>query len=137
MQVGFALLEAGSVAKKNTINILVKNIFDVAIGALCWWASGYAIAFGPGDTFPKTGKPQSGFAGTQGFFYTFNQNGIKEYVNFQGKASWFFQWAFAGTAVTIVSGCIAERCSFLAYFVYAIVLTSVVYPSYSVALAVA
>lgn len=135
MQAGFALLEAGSVAKKNEINILVKNIFDVSIGALCWWASGYAIAFGPGDNFPKTGE--LGFAGTQGFFYTFNRNAIKEYVNFQGKASWFFQWAFAGTAVTIVSGCVAERCSFLAYLAYAVVLTSVVYPLVSRRLAVA
>ena len=70
MQAGFALLEVGSVAHKNTKNILVKNVLDAAIGSLCWWAVGYAFAYGPGDTFPKTGE--NGFAGTQGFFQDLN-----------------------------------------------------------------
>lgn len=126
MQAGFALLEVGTVAKKNTKNILVKNVFDAAIGALCWWGLGYAIAYGPGDNYPRTGK--NGFAATQGFFFDYNAKAIKKESHFESKASWFFQWAFAGAATTIVSGCVAERASFFAYVSYAIVLTSVVYP---------
>lgn len=126
MQAGFAMLEVGTVAKKNTKNILVKNIFDASIGALCWWATGYTLAYGPGDNFPKTGE--NGFAGTQAFFYDYQADIDKTALHFDGKAEWFFQWAFAGAAVTIVSGCVAERCSFVAYLIYAVALTAVVYP---------
>ena len=44
MQLGFALVEAGSVRAKNTKNILLKNILDCCIGALIWWAWGHALA---------------------------------------------------------------------------------------------
>jgi Amt family ammonium transporter len=46
MQGGFAMLEVGSVQAKNTKNILVKNVADAAVGALCWWLIGWGIAFG-------------------------------------------------------------------------------------------
>mmetsp|Transcript_24746 Transcript_24746/g.32317 ORF Transcript_24746/g.32317 Transcript_24746/m.32317 type:complete len:105 (+) Transcript_24746:68-382(+) len=51
MQTGFGMLEVGSVSTKNTKNILVKNVFDASIGALCWWSFGYAAAMGNGDAF--------------------------------------------------------------------------------------
>ena len=44
MQAGFGMLEAGSVRTKNTINILLKNLLDGCIGAIVWWAWGYATA---------------------------------------------------------------------------------------------
>ena len=44
MQLGFALVEAGSVRAKNTKNILLKNILDCCIGALIWWSWGHALA---------------------------------------------------------------------------------------------
>ena len=44
MQAGFGLLEAGSVRTKNTKNILLKNLLDACIGAIVWWAWGYAVA---------------------------------------------------------------------------------------------
>jgi ammonium transporter, Amt family len=46
MQTGFTMLEVGSVQHKNSKNILIKNIFDAAIGSLIWWLIGYGIAFG-------------------------------------------------------------------------------------------
>ena len=46
MQAGFGMLEVGSVRKKNSRNILIKNFMDASIGAIMWWFSGYAIAFG-------------------------------------------------------------------------------------------
>ncbi|CAN0496165.1 unnamed protein product, partial [Discosporangium mesarthrocarpum] len=49
-------------------------------------------------------------------------------TNGYSYASWLFQWAFAATAATIVSGAVAERVSFTAYVIYSIVLTSFIYP---------
>lgn len=60
MQTGFALLESGSVRMKNHQNILLKNCLDTCIGALVWWAWGYAFAFG--------GAEENGFIGTKYFF---------------------------------------------------------------------
>jgi hypothetical protein len=53
MQAGFAMLEVGTVHKKNTKNILIKNMFDAAIGALCWWWFGHALS-GTGDSCTRT-----------------------------------------------------------------------------------
>ena len=46
MQAGFMLLEVGCVREKNTKNILMKNLLDPCIGAVCWWTVGYGFAFG-------------------------------------------------------------------------------------------
>lgn len=124
MQMGFALVEVGTVRIKNTKNILVKNMLDACIGALSFWLIGYALAFG--DT-------ASGVIGTNGFaLKTFDMRRGGEFNDrpYQGKkyAFFLFQWAFAATAATIVSGAVAERCRLIAYFVYSFVLTVFVYP---------
>mmetsp|Transcript_23009 Transcript_23009/g.33385 ORF Transcript_23009/g.33385 Transcript_23009/m.33385 type:complete len:486 (-) Transcript_23009:187-1644(-) len=114
MQTGFAMLEVGSVSSKNTKNILIKNIFDASIGAVSFWLLGYGFAFG---------EDSGGFIGTDAFaFSTDRWDDGAEY------ASWLFQWAFAATAATIVSGAVAERVSFKGYLIYATVLTVFVYP---------
>lgn len=51
MQAGFALVEAGAVAKKNRSALLIKNLYNVAIAALVFWLSGYGLAFGSPDRF--------------------------------------------------------------------------------------
>ena len=106
MQCGFAFLEAGSVRSKNTVNILIKNMLDCLIGGVAYWAVGYAVAYGDGG---------NGFIGTSYFFGY--QMPTEKYP------FWFFQFVFAATAATIVSGSIAERTSFSAYLVYSIVIT--------------
>lgn len=111
MQCGFAFLEAGAVRSKNTVNILIKNMLDCLIGAVSYWAIGWAVAFG---------KSGNGFIGTSGFF------GVD--VGHENYPKWFFQFVFAATAATIVSGSIAERCTFHAYFVYSLIITGWVYP---------
>ena len=124
MQAGFAMLEVGSVSKKNTKNILVKNIFDACIAAIMWWAFGSALANGA-DDFRSDGS--NGFAGTTGYFRKFDagKHGNRSAYN---KALWFFGWTFAGAGCTIVSGAIAERATFLAYALYSVILTGFVYP---------
>jgi Amt family ammonium transporter len=117
MQTGFAMLEVGSVSVKNTKNILIKNIGDASIGAMCWWLLGYGFAFGD-----DVGR----FIGDSKFAFSTKSWGGD--ISGYDYASWLFQWAFAATAATIVSGAVAERVAFGAYVVYSIVLTSFIYP---------
>jgi len=93
LQAGFGLLEVGSVREKNATNIMLKNIMDAAVSALAYWAFGFAFAYGEGS---------NPFIGNSFYFLINNE----DYIN------WFFQWVFAGTTATIVSGAVAERCRF-------------------------
>ena len=121
MQCGFAMLEVGTVSEKNTKNILIKNIGDAAIGAICWWLLGFGFAFG---------ETSGGFIGTDEFLLKGDSFKSEDGTLTNGKqyAFWFFQYAFAATAATIVSGAVAERVSLNAYVIYTIVLTSFIYP---------
>ena len=103
------MLEVGNVQHKNSKNILLKNVFDAALGSTIFWLWGYGIAYGD-----DSGE----FVGTT--FY-----GLKNYDDY---ATWLFQWTFSATAVTIVSGAVAERITFEAYFLYAVLLCGLVYP---------
>jgi len=109
MQAGFALLEAGSVRAKNTKNILVKNVMDACLGAIVWYLIGYPLAYG---------TTAGGFIGTSWDV----MGGCASY------ADWLFQWAFAAAAATIVSGAVAERCTFHGYVIYTVVITAIIYP---------
>lgn len=112
MQCGFAMLTAGSVRTKNTKNVLLKNVLDACVGAIAYWLFGYAFAYGEGGGAQK-------FIGAGNFALS---GGFDDFTTF------FFQWAFAATAATIVSGSVAERTSFYAYMGYAFFLTAFVYP---------
>ena len=74
MQCGFAFLEAGSVRSKNTVNILIKNMLDVFIGGVSYWALGWGLAYGAG------GNPFCG--GSQFFNYQ---------LPYDQYPTWFFQ----------------------------------------------
>eukprot|EP00227_Mantoniella_beaufortii_P007662 CAMPEP_0197592266 /NCGR_PEP_ID=MMETSP1326-20131121/14999_1 /TAXON_ID=1155430 /ORGANISM="Genus nov. species nov., Strain RCC2288" /LENGTH=459 /DNA_ID=CAMNT_0043157949 /DNA_START=67 /DNA_END=1446 /DNA_ORIENTATION=- len=117
MQAGFALLEAGSVRAKNTKNILLKNVLDACLGGLIWWTIGYPLALGDlgGDSDANVGKP-------------FFMDRIEGRDTATYYAMWMFQWAFAASAATIVSGAVAERCAFTAYLTYTVALTAFIYP---------
>ncbi|KAL3790613.1 hypothetical protein ACHAWO_005284 [Cyclotella atomus] len=115
MQTGFAMLCAGSVRQKNVKNIMLKNILDACGGALGFWSVGYAFAYGGADSSKK------GFIGNSGFFLSGFSTGGE-------LIGWFFQFAFAATAATIVAGTVAERCKFEAYLAYSLMLTGFVYP---------
>ncbi|MFP4005846.1 MAG: ammonium transporter [Candidatus Hadarchaeia archaeon] len=115
MQPGFAMLEAGFVRAKNVVNILAKNLMDFCLGALAFFAVGYALMMGT-DAF--------GIIGTDGFFLL-NGYDVGIYLNF------LFMMVFAATAATIVSGAVAGRMKFKAYFVYTICITALIYPIYA------
>ena len=114
MQAGFAMLCAGSIRAMNVQNILLKNILDACSGALGFYSIGYALAYGG-----VVGDTSTTFIGTTNYFFLFN---VDNYIN------WFFQFAFAATAATIVAGTVAERCKLEAYFCYSFFLTAFVYP---------
>jgi Amt family ammonium transporter len=113
MQAGFAMVEAGFVRSKNVTNILMKNVLDCSMGALAFWAVGFGLAYGV-DSEGSAPK----FIG----FGTFFLDGLDDYATF------FFQFAFAATAATIVSGAMAERTKFSAYLFYTIFITAFIYP---------
>ncbi len=126
MQAGFSMLEAGSVRSKSTVNILFKNILDAGIGALTWWILGYGLAFGED-------KHNSYFAGSSHYALADVQSfaDISADVS-SGKTGsysmFFFQYTFAATAATIVSGAVAERTKLNAYLAYSVIITGLIYP---------
>jgi Amt family ammonium transporter len=115
MQAGFAMVEAGFTRAKNAVNIIMKNMMDMSMGALSYWAIGFALMFGATTT---------GWFGTSGFFLSdYAANGDPWTLAF-----WMFQVVFAATAATIVSGAMAERTKFVAYLAYSAVIVGLIYP---------
>ncbi len=115
MQAGFAMVEAGFTRAKNAVNIIMKNMMDMSMGAIAFWAVGFAIMFG---------STKTGWFGTTGFFLSdFAKDGDPWTLAF-----WMFQVVFCATAATIVSGAMAERTKFVAYLAYSAVISAVIYP---------
>ncbi|KAL2941255.1 Ammonium transporter 1 member 2 [Bienertia sinuspersici] len=117
MQLGFAMLCAGSVRAKNTMNIMLTNVLDAAAGSLSYYLFGFALAFG---------APSNGFVGRHFF-------GLKDVPSSSDSGTFdysffLYQWAFAIAAAGITSGSIAERTQFVAYLIYSTFLTGFVYP---------
>lgn len=106
----------GSVRVKNAKNILLKNIIDGCIAAIVFYFIGYGLAYGTNED--ETGNA---FIGSGDFaLETTGKNGMWH--------EFFFQWAFAAAATTIVSGSVAERCKFEAYALYSVFITGFLYP---------
>ncbi|MBM3798454.1 MAG: ammonium transporter [Actinobacteria bacterium] len=120
MQAGFALVEAGLTRGKNVANIFMKNLMDFCVGALLFFAVGYAIAFG--GKFTGAGK----YIGGDGWFLA--GDGIFSYGTLDKFVFFTFQVAFAATAATIVSGAMAERTKFKSYVIYSALISAVIYP---------
>jgi Amt family ammonium transporter len=120
MQAGFALVEAGMTRAKNVSNIMMKNLMDFCVGAIVFFAVGYAIAYG-GD-FTGAGE----WIGGGGWFLMGDD--VFSYGNLDKFVFFTYQVAFAATAATIVSGAMAERTQFRAYVIYSAVISAVIYP---------
>jgi Amt family ammonium transporter len=118
MQAGFALVEAGLTRAKNVVNIFAKNMSDAIVGISAWFVCGWAFAFG-GD-----GK----LIGTDQFLLWGEDLTIPAEGGLSLATSWFFQAVFAATAVTIVSGAMAERTKFSAYLLFSAFMCAIIYP---------
>ncbi|MFV1967409.1 MAG: ammonium transporter, partial [Pirellulaceae bacterium] len=133
MQAGFAMLEVGLNAAKNTVNILFKNLMDLSIGVLLFLFLGYGLMYPAEQMFGGwLGKPstfvtrdaQLADDGSWAARPTFSDG--DPYAS--NAADFLFQVAFAATAATIVSGAVAGRMKFSAYLVYSAIITGLVYP---------
>jgi ammonium transporter, Amt family len=130
MNAGFAMLEAGFCRQKNTVNILAKTLIVFALSTVAFWALGFGIMFGDGNPFFGT----IGFL-LEGLDNSPNTNAAYEgvYSSLSGyavplEAKFFFHLTLAGVTTTIVSGAVAERIKFLAFFIFSLFMAGVAYP---------
>ena len=130
MNAGFGCLEAGFCRAKNAVNILGKNFVVFGISSLIFWAVGFGIMFADGNSFMgQTGwflagadnSPALDGEGYSGVYSSIAWTDIPLYAKF------FFQLAFAATAATIVSGCVAERIHYRAYMIFVLYLVGISY----------
>ncbi|RDV26728.1 ammonium transporter [Alteromonas aestuariivivens] len=118
MAAGFAMLEAGLVRAKNTTEILTKNIALYAIACTMYMICGYSIMYGGGDfTLFLDGIVADGATGV-----------AEEPATYAPSADFFFQVVFVATAMSIVSGAVAERMKLWAFLLFAVVMTGFIYP---------
>jgi Amt family ammonium transporter len=131
MNAGFALVESGMCRAKNAVNILSKNFIVFAVSSLAFYVLGWGVMFGDGN----------GFMGLKGLFLITGADnspatgsaysGVYNAINWTGvplSAKFFFQLVFAGTAATIVSGCVAERIKYVSFIVFSALLVGIAYP---------
>ena len=123
MQAGFALLGAGALRVKNTVNYFAKSYMDFSIGALAYWAVGFALMFGGSKLYSGLEDGNS-IIGWSGWFLTGNSYDVSTMM------FWMFQVVFAATAATIVAGACAERMKLQAYLIYSGIVTAVIYAIY-------
>ena len=117
MQAGFALVEAGLTRGKNVSNIMAKNLADMCVGALAFFAVGYGLAYG---------TDSGSLIGTDTFFLSGAAFGIDGGLSI--FTDFFFQVVFAATAVTIASGAMAERTKYAGYLIFSAVMVGFIYP---------
>lgn len=119
MAAGFAMLEAGLVRSKNTTEILTKNVALYAIACTMYMVCGYSIMYGGADfsTF-LSGIVGDGVAGAS----------VDDRSTYAPSADFFFQVVFVATAMSIVSGAVAERMKLWSFLVFAVVMTAFIYP---------
>ena len=125
MAAGFSMLEAGLVRSKNTTEILTKNMGLYAISCMMYMACGYAVMYGGEyflagietvDTEAKLGE------------FAAREDGFGGGALYSTASDFFFQVVFVATAMSIVSGAVAERMKLWVFFAFAVVMTGVIYP---------
>ena len=125
MAAGFAMLESGLVRAKNTTEILTKNVALFAIASIMYLVSGYAIMYG-GNIF-LSGIADVDTAAVLGDFAS-REDGFEGGSIYSGASDFFFQVVFVATAMSIVSGAVAERMKLWAFLVFAVFMTGFIYP---------
>lgn len=113
MAAGFTMLEAGLVRSKNTTEILTKNVALFAVSCTMYLLVGYAIMY-----------PELGSVLLNGII----DDGVSNEASYAPSADFFFQVVFVATAMSIVSGAVAERMKLMAFLAFAVILTGFIYP---------
>ncbi|WP_410474469.1 ammonium transporter [Guyparkeria sp. TX1] len=124
MAAGFTMLEAGLVRSKSTVEILTKNIALFSIACVMYMVVGYNIMYGDGISSIIPGL--SFFLGADNTAAEVVASGGDIY--YSNMADFFFQVVFVATAMSIVSGVVAERMKLWAFLAFTVVLTGLIYP---------
>ena len=117
MAPGFAMLEAGMVRSKNTSEILTKNVALFAISCVMYLLVGYAIMYGGGGMLIGAENTVDEVLASGGDVY------------YSARSDFFFQVVFVATAMSIISGAVAERMKLWSFLLFAVVMTGVIYPT--------
>jgi Amt family ammonium transporter len=123
MAAGFSLLESGLVRSKNTVEILTKNIALYAVACIMYLATGYALMYGGGWFLQGIEAFDLGTVLADSA-----ENGFDGDSVYSPASDFFFQVVFVATAMSIVSGAVAERMKLWSFLVFAMVLTGFIYP---------
>jgi len=115
MAAGFAMLESGMVTSKSVSVICAKNIGLFSIAGIMFWLFGYNLAYG---------IPEGGFIGK---FIPWSDSSKIE-TGYSDGSDWYFQMVFCATTVSIVSGTLAERIKLWPFFLFAALLSGIIYP---------
>ena len=130
MAAGFAMLESGLVRSKNTAEILTKNVGLFSISCVMYLVCGYAIMYGGGIFL--SGIELDGAASAEELTATVlaesHEAGFDGGSVYSDASDFFFQVVFVATAMSIVSGAVAERMKLWAFLAFAVVMTGVIYP---------
>ena len=115
MAAGFAMLESGMVTSKSVSVICAKNIGLFSIAGIMFWMVGYNLAYG---------IPEGGYIGT----FTPWSDASAVDTGYADGSDWYFQMVFCATTVSIVSGTLAERIKLWPFFLFAAILSGIIYP---------
>jgi ammonium transporter, Amt family len=123
MQLGFAMLEVGFSRGKNVGAVVAKILVNLGLATICFWAFGFAIAFGDGNDV----------VGTAGWFLHVDPDADTTFAALSWSsvplsAKFFFQAVFCAVSLAIVWGTMLDRTRFRVYVVFAVVYASVIYP---------
>jgi len=130
MAAGFSMLEAGLVRSKNTAEILTKNVALYSISCIMYLVYGYEVMYGGGVML--SGIELDGAASADALTATVlaesKAAGFDGDSVYSNASDFFFQVVFVATAMSIVSGAVAERMKLWAFLAFAVVMTGVIYP---------
>lgn len=125
MAAGFAMLEAGLVRSKNTTEILTKNVALYAISCIMYLVCGYAIMYGGELLLSGIGSVDADAVLAD---FAAREDGFRGGSIYAGASDFFFQVVFVATAMSIVSGAVAERMKLWTFLIFAVVMTGFIYP---------
>lgn len=130
MAAGFAMLEAGLVRTKSTTEILTKNIALYAIACIAYLVMGYQLMYGGGWLLENIALDGASSADKllDNALAESTKNGFGGDAVYANAADFFFQVVFVATAMSIVSGAVAERMKLWAFLTFAVVMTAFIYP---------